>query len=80
MSQRCTECGALEPHWCAGEANPGLGELSVEIERLRARERRIIDETWGEALMDGSVPSTKIQDKILARINAADQQQPGAKE
>ncbi len=40
-----------------------------EIERLRARERRIIDETWGEALEDGSVPSTKLQDKIIAAVD-----------
>jgi hypothetical protein len=45
----------------------------AEIERLRAdREsyaRRVIDETWGEALEDGSVPSTKLQDKILAAVD-----------
>lgn len=41
-----------------------------EIERLRAREdkllRATIDATWGEALEDGSVPATKKQDWIIA--------------
>ena len=36
--------------------------------------RKAIDVTWGYALEDGSVPSTKIQDKIIATVRAA----PGA--
>jgi len=46
-------------------------ERSKENCALRARERKIIDETWGEALEDGSMPSTKLQDKIIAAIDAA---------
>lgn len=54
-------------------------EAAVKIERLRAREdkllRATIDATWGEALEDGSVPATKKQDWIIAyarsRISAA---------
>jgi hypothetical protein len=38
------------------------------IAALRARERAIIDYTWGYACNDGSVPSSKIQDKIIAAI------------
>lgn len=51
-----------------------IGALRAEIERLRARERKIIDETWGEALEDGSMPSTKLQDKIIAAVDALEQE------
>lgn len=36
------------------------------IAALRKRERAIIDQAWGYACGDGSVPSTEIQDKIIA--------------
>ncbi len=46
--------------------------LLAEIEWLRADHtallRAIIDHTWGYALEDRSVPSTNIQDQILAAV------------
>lgn len=45
-------------------------KLETELAQLRARERKIIDQAWGEALEDGSVPSTKLQDKIIAAVDA----------
>lgn len=36
--------------------------------RIEETMRSVIDATWGEALEDGSVPSTKLQDKILAAV------------
>lgn len=50
-------------------------KLRQENERLRGREemmlREAIDQAWGEALEDGSVPSTKLQNKIMAAIRLA---------
>ena len=37
-------------------------------EMAHALFRRIIDETWGEAMEDRSVPSTKLQNKILSKV------------
>lgn len=46
----------------------------AERDAMREREdkllRAVIDETWGQALEDGSVPSTKLQDKIIAVVRA----------
>lgn len=53
------------------EAYKGQVECgAAEIERLRAREDRLlraaIDATWGNALEDGSTPTTENQDWIIA--------------
>ena len=58
------------------EAREVLAMLDA-IEAQPLRERHIIDATWGEALMDGSVPSTKLQDKILAAVADNEQEASG---
>lgn len=45
-----------------------ISRLEAQVAALRARERSIIDHTWGYACGDGSVPSTKIQDKIIEAV------------
>ena len=40
-------------------------DLAAHIDILL---RKVIDQTWGEALEDGSVPSTKLQDKIIEAV------------
>lgn len=45
----------------------GCGCLEAMDKMMRA----VIDQTWGEAMEDGSVPSTKLQDKIMDAVVAA---------
>ncbi len=51
-----------------------IGDLRAERDAIEALTiellRAAIDATWGEALENSSVPSTKIQDKIIATIRA----------
>lgn len=47
------------------------GHEVVAIDDTASMLRAAIDEAWGIALEDGSVPSTKIQDKIIAAARAA---------
>ena len=48
-------------------------DMKAFADTVRLKEflvRKVIDVTWGMALEDGSVPSTDIQNKIIARLNA----------
>ena len=48
-------------------------DMKAFADTVRLKEflvRKVIDVTWGYALEDGSVPSTDIQNKIIARLNA----------
>jgi hypothetical protein len=63
----------LSPDMIVKDADRALAmeviRMAVPI-NLEMHVRRIIDVTWGIALEDGSVPSTDIQNKIIARLNA----------
>ncbi len=59
--------GCVQECLC-GDAASAIEGYEAEIVRLQARERAIIDHAWGYACGDGSVPSTKIQDKIIAAV------------
>jgi hypothetical protein len=53
------------------EAVQQRNELDAAWQDAEWMLRKAIDVTWGYALEDGSVPSTKIQGKIIATVRAA---------
>ncbi len=64
--------------WCRRAKLVLEAAARVRAEKAEAMVRTAIDVAWGYALEDGSVPSTAIQDKIIARVRASPPPQPEA--